>query len=165
MGFIVALPSFGIDVSLPALTATGASQHVAPALRCRGWRLALCCEQAHSQGRSLAASRCCYLIYGQLVGILYSAIPDSARRMPPCVTGIAWIRKVRGDRGARMLRCAEGPSNIIAADADAHQCAKLQPASARSWIKWSATPPNQATTVSQIRLNSANAFTRRWSLQ
>jgi DHA1 family bicyclomycin/chloramphenicol resistance-like MFS transporter len=31
MGFLVALPSFGIDMSLPALIATGASLHVAPA--------------------------------------------------------------------------------------------------------------------------------------
>jgi len=31
MGFLVALPSFGIDVSLPALSATAASLHVAPA--------------------------------------------------------------------------------------------------------------------------------------
>jgi DHA1 family bicyclomycin/chloramphenicol resistance-like MFS transporter len=31
MGFLVALPSFGIDMSLPALTATGASLHIAPA--------------------------------------------------------------------------------------------------------------------------------------
>jgi Major Facilitator Superfamily len=31
MGFLVALPSFGIDMSLPALSATGASLHVAPA--------------------------------------------------------------------------------------------------------------------------------------
>lgn len=31
LGFLVALPSFGIDMSLPALTATGAALHVAPA--------------------------------------------------------------------------------------------------------------------------------------
>jgi MFS transporter, DHA1 family, multidrug resistance protein len=31
LGFLVALPSFGIDMSLPALTATGATLHVAPA--------------------------------------------------------------------------------------------------------------------------------------
>ena len=31
LSFLVALPSFGIDVSLPALTATGASLGVAPA--------------------------------------------------------------------------------------------------------------------------------------
>ena len=31
LGFLVALPSFGIDMSLPALTATGAALRVAPA--------------------------------------------------------------------------------------------------------------------------------------
>ena len=31
LGFLVALPSFGIDISLPALTATGAALRVAPA--------------------------------------------------------------------------------------------------------------------------------------
>ena len=31
LGFLVALPSFGIDMSLPALTAIGAALHVAPA--------------------------------------------------------------------------------------------------------------------------------------
>jgi DHA1 family bicyclomycin/chloramphenicol resistance-like MFS transporter len=31
LGFLVALPSFGIDMSLPALAATGAALHVAPA--------------------------------------------------------------------------------------------------------------------------------------
>ena len=31
LSFLVALPSFGIDMSLPALTATGAALHVAPA--------------------------------------------------------------------------------------------------------------------------------------
>ena len=31
IGFLVALPSFGIDMSLPALTATGAALDVAPA--------------------------------------------------------------------------------------------------------------------------------------
>jgi DHA1 family bicyclomycin/chloramphenicol resistance-like MFS transporter len=31
LGFLVALPSFGIDMSLPALTATGAALHVTPA--------------------------------------------------------------------------------------------------------------------------------------
>jgi DHA1 family bicyclomycin/chloramphenicol resistance-like MFS transporter len=31
MSFLVALPSFGIDMSLPALTATGAALRVAPA--------------------------------------------------------------------------------------------------------------------------------------
>jgi MFS family permease len=31
LSFIVALPSFGIDMSLPALTAMGAALHVAPA--------------------------------------------------------------------------------------------------------------------------------------
>ena len=31
LGFLVALPSFGIDMSLPALTATGAELRVAPA--------------------------------------------------------------------------------------------------------------------------------------
>jgi hypothetical protein len=31
LSFLVALPSFGIDMSLPALTAMGAALHVAPA--------------------------------------------------------------------------------------------------------------------------------------
>ena len=31
LSFLVALPSFGIDTSLPALTAMGAALHVAPA--------------------------------------------------------------------------------------------------------------------------------------
>src|SRR5262249_5349306 len=31
LGFLVALPAFGIDMSLPTLTATGAALHVAPA--------------------------------------------------------------------------------------------------------------------------------------
>ena len=31
LSFLVALPSFGIDMSLPALSAIGASLHVAPA--------------------------------------------------------------------------------------------------------------------------------------